>query len=247
MTDRQPPAVEKRVVITIDSNSFSDATIEYAVTVASRLQRPLHGVFIQDTDLLATAALPFSREICLSTGNPQTLDPGRLESAFAETVARFRQRLAQRAEQNAVRWTVTSVRGRRRDFQLEDVTDADYCIYDSASAPPLGRNMPPGRRFLVIDGGDAVFYQTLASLLAPLEGQDLHLTLIREAAAAADATLKASLPRGTHLHYLEPDQLADALQQAGDRFDYVVVSRQRWLKPLAPQLARLGCPLIVVG
>lgn len=238
---------ESRIIITVDSSAFSEATLEYAVSMAARLKRPLHGIFIEDTDLLSTAELPFSMEICLNTGEPRVFDSISLRSALDTIAKRFQQQLSRRAEQMSVRWSISSVRGRRRDFHFEGFSDADYCIYEPGSSENKPVTATDKKHFLVIDGSGEEFYKTLAALLTPLEGKELHLTLVDEEPETDISKMQALLPSGTHLHHINRSKLNVIFQQSRNPFDYVVVSRRRWLNELAPQLARLNCPLIVVG
>lgn len=238
---------ESRIIITIDSSAFSDATLEYAVNMAARLKRPLHGIFIEDTDLLSTAELPFSMEICLNTGQPRRLSSSSLQSAFDSIAKHFQQQLSQRADKMAVRWSISSVRGRRRDFRFEDYSEADYCIFEPGITTRKPAGAPGKINFLVIDGSGEDFYKTLASLLTPLEGKELHLTLADGANKHEAEQLQNILPSGTQVHQLDKDQLTTILQHSKISFDYVVVSRRRWLDELAPLLGRLNCPLILVG
>ena len=236
---------QPRVVITTDSAQISDAVLEYALAMATRLQLPLVGLLIEDTDLINSASLPFSREICLFTGQPRRLDTHTLLSGFSDMARHLQQRLAQRAEPLALHWSVSSVRGRRRDFHFEHLGETDYCIYDSNR--PLSREMRTDKHLLVIDGAGSDFYHTLATLLVPFGGQSLQVTLVHTGKTEPEPPLAELLPTGTRLHHLPPRSLPLALQQAGQRFDYVVVSRRHWLAELAPLLAQLNCPLIVVG
>ncbi|MYM63365.1 hypothetical protein [Pseudomaricurvus sp. HS19] len=246
----QAQAGQPRVVITTDSERISDAVLEYALAMAARQQLPVVGLLIEDTDLLNSSTLPFSREICLFTGQPRLLDTRTLLAGFSDMSRRLRQRLAQRADPLALHWSVSSIRGRRRDFHFEHLGEADYCIYDSCV---YGSNQPPhhevrtGKHLLVIDGAGAAFYNNLTALLAPFSGQALQVTLVHTSDLGQEPPLAELLPAGTRLHHLSRQQLPQALQQAGQRFDYVVVSRRHWLAELAPQLAQLNCPLIVVG
>ncbi len=244
MTDAASTLSESRIVITIDSNLFSDATIEYAVSMAARLKRPLHGIFIEDTDLLSSAGLPFTREICMITGEPRDFDSGSLESAFHDILSRFQQRLAQRAESKSVRWSVSSQRGRRRDFHLNDLAGADYYIYERGKT--VKKTSSTNKHILVIDGSGEAFYQTLAALLTPLEGDGIQLTLVQITTQENTSNVKQLLPEGTQIDYLQASDLAATLQQSGNQFDYVVISRRREQADLASLLAQLSCPLIVV-
>ncbi len=244
----QPP--QARVVITTDSARISDAVLEYALAMAAQLQLPVVGLLIEDTDLINSASLPFSREICLFTGQPRQLDTLTLLAGFGDMARRLQQRLAQRAEPLALHWSVSSMRGRRRDFHFEHLGEADFCIYDPCiydNNRPGYNSARNGKHLLVIDGAGAAFCHTLSALLAPFSGQALQVSLVHTSERLPEPPLADLLPAGTSLHHLSREQLPQALLQAGRRFDYVVVSRRHWLAELAPQLARLDCPLIVVG
>ena len=52
---------EQRIVVTIDTASRAEPAIAVAAAFAKAYQSALHGLFIEDTDLLAVAELPFTR------------------------------------------------------------------------------------------------------------------------------------------------------------------------------------------
>ncbi len=256
MVDLPAPVRLKRVIITVDSDNLPESTIEYAVTIAARLKRPLEGVFIEDIDLLNSAALPFTREICLTTGLTREIDIHSVLSTYQARMLRFRQRLAQRAEQRSVPWTVSSIRGRCRDYQFDSLEGADFCIYFHASETgqrlhrqhqQMARTV---KQLLVLDGGDDNFYQALNTLLLPLEGNQVHLVLVHadvSVAAPESHSISRQLSAVTRLEHRPYSELKDLLQRMGEQLDFVVVSRRQWRSELAPLLARLNCPLIVIG
>ena len=274
MTDNIKAAVTpphhspNRIVITIDNANFSDSTLEYAVNIAARLQRQLHGVFIEDIDLLSSARLPFATEICMHTGQPRHFDHRRLQLSFNNAAARFQEKLALLANQQSVHWTARSVRGRRRDFYSADLNNTDYCIYESGNNHKAAANPSAIKHLLVIDGEDEKFYRTLASLLGPLQQYELHITQIKNDSveqpasnnndnvsannSANNAPPQAAnyqqlLPVGVHLQRLPLTQLQRLLSSGAASFDYVIASRQHWPIAMAPLLGRLRCPLILVN
>lgn len=248
MSESTSPPTESRVVITIDSDHFSDTTIDYAVRVAAYLKRPLYGVFVEDTDLLRSAELPFTTEICLTTGQPRQFDTESLTSAFRTITSRFRERLAKRAESGAVRWSVNSIRGRHRDYRFDHFTATDCCIYESRRPLKYATGKPPNiKHLLVVDDADKAFFQTLSALVAPLRGSFLDITLVGAPSDNSELDLARFLPEETTLRYLDRAQLPLTLQQSGSDFDYVLLSRRSWQSELAPLLAQLNCPLIVTG
>lgn len=248
MTESLDSPVSSRIIITVNSDSLSDATIEYAVMIAARLHRPLLGVFVEDTDLLNSAALPFTREICLFTGQTREIDTSSVLLAFQQNLIRFRQRLSTMAERLSVPWSVSSLRGRRKDFHFESLSASDYCIYDSGKRLRWpARSAAAMKRWLIIDSGDDTFYQALKNLLLPLEGQTLHMILVDNGESQLRPDLKSLFPVGTQISHIPYAQLTSTLQHAGDSLDFVVVSRGHWRSEWVPLLSQLKCPLIVLG
>ena len=54
-----------RVVVPLDAAAESRHAIETAARLAARAGAPLHGVFVEDEDLLRLASLPFARQFTL--------------------------------------------------------------------------------------------------------------------------------------------------------------------------------------
>ena len=76
-------AAPRRIVVTVDIESHLPSTIELAVAIAASQQGALHGLFIEDEDLLRAASLPFAREVPLTGGKPRTFDDRMLERNLA--------------------------------------------------------------------------------------------------------------------------------------------------------------------
>ena len=58
----------ERVVVALDAVSENRATIDTAARLAARWRARLHGVFVEDDDLLRLANLPFARQVSLGVG-----------------------------------------------------------------------------------------------------------------------------------------------------------------------------------
>ena len=58
----------ERVVVTLDAASEYRTAIDTAVRLAARTGAPLHGLFVEDPDLLYLAALPFARQVTIGRG-----------------------------------------------------------------------------------------------------------------------------------------------------------------------------------
>jgi K+-sensing histidine kinase KdpD len=60
-----------RVVIPLDAASEGATAIETAARLAARANAPLHGIFVEDEDLLRLANLPFARQVTFGAGTEQ--------------------------------------------------------------------------------------------------------------------------------------------------------------------------------
>ena len=71
-----------RVVIPLDVASEGATAIETAARLAARANAPLHGIFVEDQDLLSVANLPFARQVTLGRGTePLTIERVRASSS----------------------------------------------------------------------------------------------------------------------------------------------------------------------
>jgi hypothetical protein len=57
----------KRVVVSLDAVSETAAAIDTAAGLAARWQVPLHGVYIEDEELIGFAGLPSARQVTFAT------------------------------------------------------------------------------------------------------------------------------------------------------------------------------------
>jgi hypothetical protein len=73
----------KRVVVSLDAASETAAAIDTAARLAARWRVPLHGLFIEDEELIGLAGFPFARQVSLGAGPEQlTKDVSRITSAL---------------------------------------------------------------------------------------------------------------------------------------------------------------------
>ena len=58
----------ERVVVPLDAASENRTAIDTAARLAARAKAPLHGIFVEDEDLLRLAGLPFARQVASGFG-----------------------------------------------------------------------------------------------------------------------------------------------------------------------------------
>jgi len=100
----------KRVVVSLDAISEADPAIDTAARLAARWRVPLHGVFVEDEELIGFAGLPFARQVTLATGlEPLTKD--HIEDHFRAFAERLRREFAAAAARHGAEWSFEVVRG----------------------------------------------------------------------------------------------------------------------------------------
>jgi hypothetical protein len=100
----------QRIVVPLDAASETATTIDTAVRLAARWHVPVHGVFIEDEELIGLASLPFARQVTLGAG-AEPLTRNDIEGQFRASAERARQELAAAAEQHEVKWSFEVARG----------------------------------------------------------------------------------------------------------------------------------------
>jgi hypothetical protein len=96
-------AVE-RIVVALDAASENRAAIATAAKLAARWKAHLHGVFVEDDDLIRLAHLPFARQVSIGFG-AQSLDLQQAERHMRVFAERVRQDLAASAARHGVEWS----------------------------------------------------------------------------------------------------------------------------------------------
>ena len=132
-----------RVVIPLDAASEGGTAIETAARLAARANAPLHGIFVEDEDLLSLANLPFARQVTLGAGTePLTVE--RVEQQLRAAAERVRQAIAAAAERHGVDWSFEGVRGSLESV-LSGISKGDLVVASALSRPIAGQFRLEGR------------------------------------------------------------------------------------------------------
>jgi hypothetical protein len=100
----------ERVMVPLDAASETGTAIDTAAHLAARWQVPLHGVFIEDEELIDLAGLPFARQVTLGAGL-ELLTKDHIEGYFRTFAERARRELAAAADQRGIKWSFEVARG----------------------------------------------------------------------------------------------------------------------------------------
>ena len=122
----------KRVIVPLDTASEAATAIDTAARLAARWRVPLHGVFIEDEELIGLARLPFARQVTLGAGlEPLTRD--HVEDHFRAFAERARRDLAMAAERYDINWSFETVRGPPGPDRLAG--EHDFVVAGAESRP----------------------------------------------------------------------------------------------------------------
>jgi len=125
-----------RVIVPLDMASESGTAIDTAARLAARWRVPLHGVFIEDEELIGLTGLPFARQVTLGAGlEPLTKD--HVEDHFRAFAERARRDLAMAADRHDIKWSFETVRG---PLAPEMLAGGDDFIVAGAQSRPIGNH-----------------------------------------------------------------------------------------------------------
>lgn len=105
------PAPIRRVLLALDTVAHDTEAFEAASLLAARLGAEIEALFVEDADLARLAALPFARELGLSSATRRPLRHGDIERAWRAEALRARSALSQAAARHRVRWSFRVLRG----------------------------------------------------------------------------------------------------------------------------------------
>ncbi len=129
----------KRILVGLDASTHSLAALQAAAALASDLQAELHGLFVEDVNLLRAAALPMSRELQLPFGRPAKMKPAAMRRQLQAQAQRARQALSATCRRYRIEWTFQVLEGVVPSTVLREAAQADLLCLGTASRPVMQR------------------------------------------------------------------------------------------------------------
>jgi hypothetical protein len=250
MNDTSLTLAKHRIIVTVDAQSHLPSAIELAVAMAVARNNSLHGLFVEDMDLISVARLPFTQEVTLQAGIPRALDDQQLRRSMASVASRFQQLLMQQAERSALACSYGTVRGRKQSLQLGDAEHSDLFIVGQ----PQRERVPAlhSLRFLLLANRNTQMPAVLEPLIVGNQDQPIELLLLSDPGhktahpvPAIDELLR-KYPNVIPIH-LGRDQLPQILLSPQLRTDAVIIDRQADAELVGQVLRLATCPVIVVS
>jgi nucleotide-binding universal stress UspA family protein len=188
----------KRIVVAIDSTHRSDHAIEAATLLAEALESEIAGLFVEDSDLIAAASLPFTRMTTPFGGLALDVTGDSVAGELKQQADVARRSLRRLSENRRVKWSFETRRGRMdREIRASAQATDIVCLcsveslkgssqVENAAATLLGfprRDLSAGDIVVLIDDPDlgepAI---EIAARLALRNRRKLKIVLIAAAA-----------------------------------------------------------------
>lgn len=115
----------RRILVALDGSPPSLEALAVAVRLAAVLEAELHGLFIEDTDVLSFAELPFAALTGVWSDPSRQLRDGDLQRGLRLQAQRAREAMLQAAGGAGLRWSFAVLRGNVPRVLLEAAAEAD--------------------------------------------------------------------------------------------------------------------------
>ena len=122
------PGEIHRILVLVDASRSSRAALDAAAELAGRHGAELVSLFVEESDLLRLAGLPFARELGTTSGTSRPMSRERLERRLQGEVAELRRRLTGLAARHALRWSLQVARGRADVEALARAAPGDLLV-----------------------------------------------------------------------------------------------------------------------
>jgi hypothetical protein len=246
-TDTGSAGKQRRVIVTVDAQSYLPPTIELAVALAASKQIALHGLFVEDVDLMCVAELPFTQEVPLFSGQPRSLDNRQLQRSLDKLAIEFQQLLMRQAEHHSLACSYSTVRGRKHALELGESARAEFFIVGQPGRGPQRSARP--LRILLLANRTTQLLPALEVILDRNPDRRVELLLLSNDGEYSPALTGDLLVRhpGIVQTTLNDDQLQQTLLSRELRTDYVIADRQLGPGRLGQVLRLATCPVIVVS
>lgn len=119
----------KRILMDMDAWGASASLMQSAVSLASRLQAELFGLFVEDAELLHAADLPFTREISLASARHRDLDAASIIRFLQIEADKLRRQMETLATSSKINWSFNVARGEHFEQLFEKCDEFELIIF----------------------------------------------------------------------------------------------------------------------
>lgn len=257
-TDAIQPA---RVLLALEGAEPGVGLLSAATVLARGMRAELAGLFVEDAALLRLAALPFTREVGLTSGVARPIEVQDVVRTLQRQAEQMRQGLERAAVELALPWSFRVTRGSLLEQVLGVAAASDLIVLGrrrwSAGSAVGARTEPAQVVCAWFDASDAA-QRALHAALALVQGRPEHISLL--VPAGSDANLQSlrehaarALQGATDLPRLQPlagPEAGALAEYARRRRSRALVLSLQSLPEARTQLRILlevaGCPVVLV-
>jgi nucleotide-binding universal stress UspA family protein len=241
----------ERVVVSLDAVSENRPAIETAARLAARTNAPLHGIFVEDEDLLHLSRLPFARQVSFGAG-AKRITTEEVEEALRHAAEHARGELRAAAKRHGVKASFETVRG-ASERAVAAVSEHDLVVAGAQTRPVAGHFRVECRWWSAIEAAPGPFL-----LARGLGGEGEVVTLLRDRGPGSARLLAAAAQiaetRGGVLTVVCPPVMAenaDFEQWLAQRLQGHDVRLEIEVAPSEPaalfrRLGELGCRVLAI-
>ena len=240
MTSARSDASLRHVLLAFDTGPPVPQSLAMARTLVETLGAELAGLFVEDINLLRLAALPFTREVGVTSGVSRPIELADVERTLRAQAEVAKRRLSELAAELSVPWSFRIERGNILQQVLAQMTESVAAVVlpsrPSRKLQPVSRAGPlraRARRLLVLWDRSAGQTQTVAVALRLAQAQGAAMTL----AMVGDERSTSDAP---------PEALANLLAPAPPSLRVLSLPRAE-ADVLARQLRATGCDLLILN
>ena len=115
----------RRILVALDASAHSHAALAAAVTLATRFQSDIEGLFVEDINLVRLSELPFAREFRFGQAGPRQVESEAVQRGLRARAALLRHELEELTSEHKLRGSFRVARGAVAGEVLAAAREAD--------------------------------------------------------------------------------------------------------------------------
>jgi hypothetical protein len=215
-----------RILLAFDAWGCSPASLQRALSLAAQIKAQIHGLYIEDSDLLQMAELPFTREVSFSTARSRNLNSATLNRNLRQLANEMRLMLEEQAKPAAIYTTFRIIRGKRLPIILQESDQANLVILPGSVSWRSPQQQHEHAGVVAIFNHRQLDQHVLDIAVSLAQKEHTQLVLLCSSAESREQAEKqmASTDPGCRIHnYKDLQQLLAQLQQIKPRA--IVIAR----------------------
>lgn len=206
-------STERRILIALDAYSATEPGLASLVSIARRLNASLTGLYIEDSQLMSVAELPFSTEINYLSAEERQLEPSELMRLNKIAATRARRLLEKLSAQDKLAWTFSEESG---ELAICALSHQGYDIFFPGRIRPYIRLQQPSahpHQQLALIYHSEVEFEHMLEVVRLLSGNGMvtDVTIVSETPLPPEIAGKLPV-QGVRLHFqlahsTRPEQL----------------------------------------